>query len=263
MEEQTSKTFINSILDSHIDSDVHQDILKNHAKESITLLNFGNINISNVNSKIIQQVEFSETEISPFHKNDIDCTAAVDSVCRKPSTYTFNQQKISFPDLQALLIRSFSPGENGRRHYPSAGGLYPVEPLVFLFPERIEGFSHKPGCYHFRPLKKKLQLLKTMSGSFFFDNILHGLIDKKHHPCFSILYLANVGKAIFKYRYRGYRHALMEAGSMYQQATRISDEAGLRTTVWSSFSDQQLNHALELDHSTYLPLTLQFFGYGD
>ena len=88
-------------------------------------------------------------------------------------------------------------------------------------------------------------------------------MNKKGLPCFSILYLASIGKAIFKYRYRGYRHALMEAGSMYQQATITGQKIELRNTVWSTFSDQELLHAVELDHSSYMPLTLQLFGYGD
>jgi hypothetical protein len=75
--------------------------------------------------------------------------------------------------------------------------------------------------------------------------------------------MAHLGKAIFKYRYRGYRHALMEAGSMYQQATTISQQKDLRTTVWSTFSEQQMLYELSLDHGTYLPLTMQLFGYGE
>jgi hypothetical protein len=50
---------------------------------------------------------------------------------------------------------------------------------------------------------------------------------------------------------------------MYQQAAVTGQKMELRNTVWSTFSDQELLHAVELDHSAYMPLTLQFFGYGD
>ncbi|WP_165482741.1 SagB/ThcOx family dehydrogenase [Legionella gresilensis] len=258
------KIFVKSLVNNYIDSTVLQDIIKTHAKESITLVPYGNVNISNVPNDLIKKVQFSETEISSFHKYDIDCNSFPSPpVSRRASLNSFSQKKISFEDLQKWLIKCFSPDDHGRRPYPSAGGLYPIEPLVFLFPERIEGFSHIPGCYHFRSLGKKLQLIKTMQKEFFFDKILHNLISQNAQPCFSILYLAAIEKAIFKYRYRGYRHALMEAGAMYQHATHTFEGAGLRTTVWSSFGDQQLMYALDLDHSSYIPLTLQFFGYGD
>lgn len=259
------KIFVNALLDSYLDSNVHQDVVKMHAKESITLLNYANINISNINNAIVEQIQFSEAEISPFHLHDIKCDHADNHThSRQPSLNRFSTKKIDFIELQKLLIHSFASDKNGRRPYPSAGGIYPVEPLVFLFSERIDGFSsHISGCYHFRPLSKKLQLIKRMPKQFFFENLLHGLIKKDQQPCFSILYLASIDKSIFKYRYRGYRHALMEAGSMYQKATEIADDMGLRNTVWSSFSEQQLMHVLGLDHSAYMPLTLQFFGYGD
>ena len=167
-----------------------------------------------------------------------------------PSIAKFNEKKIDFSLLKRLLVQSFSPSNSGNRPYPSAGALYPIEPFVFLFPERIDHFEdNKPGCYHFRAVSKQLQLIKPKLMPYFFDKL--------------ILYVVNLSKAIFKYRYRGYRHALMEVGSMYQQATICSQEMGLKNTVWSTFSDQEMLYALDLDHGSYLPMTMQFFGYGD
>lgn len=265
MEKSAPNVFINAMLDNVLESDVTKDILKAHARESISLLNFGNLSITRANQKLVEQVQFTEAEISPFHKNSIDCeTVSLKPHERKPSLNAFSPEKIDFFDVKKLLLQSFSADENGRRPYASAGGLYPVEPLVFLFPERLTGFSsHKPGCYHFRAITKKLQLIKAMEHVFFYDQLLHGILGENETPAFCVLYTAVMSKATFKYRYRGYRHAVMEAGSMYQKATDVSDQMGLRTTVWSGFSEQQLIYALNLDHSVYLPLTMQFFGYGE
>ena len=265
MELSQKKTFVNTLLDSHLDSNVYNDILKTYAKETISLIKYGNLNITNVNTAIVNQIQMTESELSPFHKHDIDCDLHFQyEDARKPSLSVFNQKKIDFFTLKRFLVESFSPSENNSRPYPSAGGIYPVEPLVFLFPERIDNFAaHIPGCYHFRPLSKKLQLIKPLSIDYFFDTLIHEFMNKQGLPCFSMLYLASIGKAIVKYRYRGYRHALMEAGSMYQQAAVTGQKMELRNTVWSTFSDQELLHAVELDHSAYMPLTLQFFGYGD
>ena len=264
MEEVEKKPFINAILDNYIDQIVYQDILKSYAKETISFLSYGNLSITNMSSTLLNQVQFTETEISPFHKHDIDCEKFVPAKKnRKPSIALFDEKKLDFPIIQQLLVNSFSDNE-GTRPYPSAGALYCVEPLVFLFEERLNQFeNHLSGCYHFRPISKKLQLIKQISINNFYDKLIHGCMNNNHLPCFGILYLINISKAIFKYRYRGYRHSVMEVGSMYQQATICSQEFGLRNTVWSTFSDQEILYALDLDHGAYMPITMQFFGYSE
>lgn len=263
----TKTTFINGLVEGSVDAQVYQDIRRTFARETISFIKHGNLSITNTNPKLISRVEFTECEISPFHKHDIDCSAIPTTEFeRSASTSKFSNKKIDFSTIQNLLVNSFSPAESGSRPYPSAGGLYPVEPLVFLFKDKINGFEDMlSGCYHFRPISKKLQLIKQTKFSTFYEKMLHGFVgnDSEHWPNFCILYLAHIGKAIFKYRYRGYRHALMEAGSMYQHATHISQKMDLRSTVWSTFSEQQMLYELSLDHGTYLPLTMQLFGYGE
>jgi SagB-type dehydrogenase family enzyme len=263
----TNTTFINGLIEGNLDPQVYQDIRRTFARETISFIKHGNLSITETNPKLISRVQFTESEISPFHKHDIDCSHIKASQFeRKASTPKFINKKIDFTAIQNLLINSFSPEESGSRPYPSAGGLYPIEPLVFLFNDKINDFDNAPaGCYHFRAVSKKLQLIRKMDMNRFYEKMLHGFVgnDPAHWPNFCVLYIAHLGKAIFKYRYRGYRHALMEAGSMYQQATLISQQQGLRTTVWSTFSEQQILYELSLDHGTYLPLTMQLFGYGE
>ncbi|MFC3909245.1 SagB/ThcOx family dehydrogenase [Legionella dresdenensis] len=259
--------FINSLIEASLDAQVYQDLRKTFARETISFIRHGNLSITNTNPKLISRVQFTECEITPFHKNDISCEETEPAqFTRQNSTAKFADRRIDFATIQQLLTATFSPAASGTRPYPSAGGLYPVEPLVFLFNDRINGFNDKPqGCYHFRPVSKKLQLIKELDINHFYQKMLHEFVGNEsgHWPNFCILYLAHLGKAIFKYRYRGYRHALMEAGAMYQQATLTSQQAGLRTTVWSTFSEQQMLFELGLNHETYLPLTMQLFGYGE
>lgn len=258
------KPFINALVDHYLDQSVYHDILKTYAKETISFMDYGNLSITNMSSVLLNQVQFTETEISPFHKHDIDCeNTQPTQTRRKPSVAVFNDKKIDFSDVQSILVNSFSPNDD-TRPYPSAGGLYCIEPLVFLFQERINHFEHHlAGCYHFRPISKKLQLIKPISIAYFYEKLIHGYIKNNQLPCLGILYLVNISKALFKYRYRGYRHALMEIGSMYQQATICSQAMGLRNTVWSTFSDQEMLYALDLDHGAYMPMTMQFFGYSE
>ncbi|TAL61386.1 MAG: SagB/ThcOx family dehydrogenase [Legionella sp.] len=261
------KTFTNGLVEGVIDSQVYQDIRRSFARETISFIKHGNISITNVNPKLISRVQFTEAEISPFHKHNIDCNDTPPSAfVRKSSTPQFINQRMDFATIKQVLVDSYAMNVSGTRPYPSAGGLYPVEPLVFLFAEKMNGFPNaRSGCYHFRPISKKLQLIKELNMQHFYEKMLHEFVgtDANCWPNFCVLYVAHLTKAIFKYRYRGYRHALMEAGSMYQQATLISQQNNLRTTVWSTFSEQQMLYELSLDHGTYLPLTMQLFGYGE
>lgn len=258
-------TFLSGHVENYIDTKVYNEVLKFYAKECISLFEYGFVSISAVESTIIEKIQFTECEISPFHKNDIPCYRNESpSFTRQASTSGFAQKKISFAELQSWLINTFSPDEAGRRPYPSAGGLYPVEPLIFLFEESIE--TEQPlisGCYHFRPISQTLQLIKPLSKEFFYSQLLHSLVEPAQQPTFCMLYMAHFGKSIFKYRYRGYRHAVMEAGSLYQLAISTSQTIGLSNTVWSSFAEYELLAALDLDPGTFMPITMQFFGYAE
>lgn len=264
---EKKSVFTSGLVESSLDAQVYQDVRKTYARETISFIKHGNISITDVNPKLIARVQFTECEISPFHKHDIDCnTSTRPAFVRKASSFSFVDKKIAFADIQRFLVDSFAIQATGSRPYPSAGGLYPVEPLVFLFNDKIDGMQDAPaGCYHFRSVSKKLQFIKAMDMHHFYANVLHGFVGENPEswPNFCVLYVAHIGKAIFKYRYRGYRHALMEAGSMYQHATLVSQQNGLRTTVWSTFSEPQMLYELGLDHGTYQPLTMQLFGYGE
>jgi SagB-type dehydrogenase family enzyme len=261
---QHSRThFITGDVESGVDSKVYESILKTHAKEAITLLDVGLFSVTNAENEMIERVQFTECDILPFHSQDITCVSdEAAEYQRHPSINAFDSKNITFNNLSKFLVHAFSPDEKGRRPYPSAGGLYPVEPLVFMFNERVDN-EIQSGCYHFRPISKKLQLIKNVTYERFFNKILHGMIPLDKAPCFCILYIAHLSKSIFKYRYRGYRHAVMECGAMYQQATIVSQQQGLKTTAWSSFGDHEVLHEINLDYGVFLPITMQLFGYRD
>ncbi|MBV9575541.1 MAG: hypothetical protein JO149_02835, partial [Gammaproteobacteria bacterium] len=201
MNTSIKKNFMASLVEGSIDAKVNQDILKTHAKESIVFPSYGNLSITNINPNIISRAEFTECEISPFRKHELTCeTNETPIFKRKSSQFSFNARTIDLAIIKNLLIHAFSPSEEGHRPYPSAGGLYPIEPLVFIFNERLENpeaiFS---GCYHFRPISKSLQLIKKISLTYFCENLLHHFIEINHAPNFAILYIAHLGKTIFKY----------------------------------------------------------------
>jgi SagB-type dehydrogenase family enzyme len=263
MEANKDNCINNGMLNAHIDNEVYQDILKTYAKETICLLPLGNLAKANIPTSVIKRVENTEYEISPFHKYDINCTEEKNSAFyREPSVSKFSNRHMDLKVLKQFLINSFASDETGRRPYPSGGAVYPVEPLIFIFEDRISNLGDNPfGCYHFRPVSKTLQLIKKIPAKWFYEELIHDYLDKNHLPSFVILYLAHIGKTIFKYRYRGYRHALIEVGTMCHVAGTMSQEMGLRNTVWSTFSEYQLLNELDLDAAVFMPVMMQLFGY--
>ena len=254
-----------AILKKVTDPDVYHDILKTHAKEALTFIPFGNMCLSPVNAKTIASIAALETTLPSMehHKTVLSCESEkiiLDK--RNPSVRQFSKKMLDFSVIDSLLINSFSPDYSGTRPYPSAGALYPIEPLLFLFEERVN--HDKPidsGCYHFRPVNRTLELIKRMPMLPTINKLFHGQVAEDAPPNLCILYLAHIEKSIFKYRYRGYRHALMEVGSMYQQVAMVSQALGLSSTVWSGFNDYQVMHELGLNLRVFLPITMQFLGY--
>lgn len=79
--------FINGLVESSVDPQVYQDVRKTFARETISFIKHGNLSITDTNSKLISRVQFTECEISPFHKHDIDCSQIAGSgFKRKEST---------------------------------------------------------------------------------------------------------------------------------------------------------------------------------
>ena len=253
-------------LKASIDADVYNDILKAHAKEVLTFIPFGNMCLSPVNPKTIESIAALQSTLSSLDntKKTVIPSESSEEVLngREPSLRQFSTKTLDFSVINTLLINSFSPNHLGNRPYPSAGGLYPIEPILFLFKERV--YHDKPidsGCYHYKAINRTLELIKKMEMLPTINRLFYGLVAEDAPPNLCILYLVHIGKSIFKYRYRGYRHALMEVGSMYQQVTMVSQSLGLGSTVWSGFNDYQVMHELGLNRRVFLPLTMQFVGY--
>jgi len=144
-------------------------------------------------------------------------------------------------------------GEEPRRPIPSAGGLFPVEVFLILH-EGASSPDLPAGLHHLLPVSRRLQPLPMKMPEAVFRPTDFG------QPAGGILYVLNLPKAVFKYRYRGYRHGLMEAGSLYQQAALAARHHGIGTRSWSGFCDDAVIRGIHLDPADFLPLLIQSFG---
>lgn len=142
-----------------------------------------------------------------------------------------------------------------RRPYASAGALYPIEVFLVLF--RPHANALDAGAYHLAPhdcCLRHLWPVPRREHRHFFDANLG------HCPSVSLIYVLNVRKAIFKYRWRGYRNALYEVGAMYHAVDLSARREKLVTRCWAGFPDNRVSALLKLDRSEYLPLLVHQLG---
>ena len=130
-----------------------------------------------------------------------------------------------------------------RRTVPSAGGLFPLELVVFL--RRIDGLTD--GTYHYDPIGHCLELIEP--GDHFATVLAQTLYA---YPFIEeangfIAITAVFERTQHKYGPRGYRYVLLEAGHVGHHLALRGVELGLGTLCVGGFTDAALNAALGLD----------------
>lgn len=248
-------------ISSNICIDMVDDVVNFHNKGNILIDKQFNAQIipHALQYEELRYLERSDFEITPFHDRDIACLPNMDTNIRRyPSAKAFSNNVIHFSLVKNILHHSFA-AELGHRPYPSGGALYPIEVICAIFSNRLTD-SPDTGFYHYRPLQKVLQPLKLTDAETIHD-VMYRLETSAHRtPNFAFLYVIVIGKMLIKYRYRGYRYAMMEAGAMFQQSDLIAQTFGLHNKIYSGFNDHELMKFIGLDRLSFLPLVIQSFG---
>lgn len=186
------------------------------------------------------------------------------SATRKQSAMRFAEDPLSQDAVYSIIDASLLAWTQdddvlGIRHrpYPSAGGLFPVETFVALTKPLADDGQPARGIYHVLPVSRRLVALQVPERGW-----TELLIDPGNYgyPPLVFVYAVDIRKAIFKYGARGYRHALLEAGSMYQQVDLCARTLGLGTRLWSGFQDYRLAQLLALAPSELVPVVVHWVG---
>ena len=137
------------------------------------------------------------------------------------------------------------------RTIPSGGALYPLE-LYFFSNAAIEGLE--AGLYHYSPVFNAVHLIKKGD---FRDEISSALVEFQSSLAFDlsvIIFITAVfQRSIFKYREKGYRFALMEAGHLAQNINLTATALNLGVINIGGYYDREIDRFLEIDglrHST-------------
>jgi SagB-type dehydrogenase family enzyme len=133
------------------------------------------------------------------------------------------------------------PTRRGRRVYPSAGALYPVDIVAVI--GAVDGVD--PAGYVYDPLGHSLHRRVDVDAGQL--HTLATLGDPVPSSSVTFALVATFARTRAKYGLRGYRFALLEAGHLAQALITTATALGLTALPWGGFLDRRVDDALDLD----------------
>lgn len=163
------------------------------------------------------------------------------------SVRKFSREMISLQDISYILYSScgliHTDGDfnHTRRPYPSAGARYSLEmyPLVL----NVQGL--KQGVYHYNVRDNVLELLLEEDLSSWILKVF-GQQDWLLTASVIFIITAVLDRTRIKYRDRGYRFALLEAGHMGQNICLFAANRGLGTCALGGYIDVEVDKLLDI-----------------
>lgn len=183
------------------------------------------------------------------------------SLARNESFEFFKKVEIPFPTIENLILPLLSRKKDShKRGYPSGGALYPIEIFICSLNEDSTSWPFSEKILHLLPHSRAFEKIQNSFTSRVLKDAILPIGSDIGTPDIAIIYIAYLPKTIFKYRYRGYRLALMEAGSIYMLIELQAKRFNLRCRLWSGFTDTMLCKAIGLNPAIFTPLCVHFIG---
>jgi SagB-type dehydrogenase family enzyme len=181
-----------------------------------------------------------------------------ETICARRSVRKYTGGPLSQEELSRLLYFSYGVTDP-RSHFravSSGGGLYPLD--VYAFVLRVEGLAR--GLYHYDAEHHRLDQLSLRE--FESDLKSAAWLSDIDADNLSVLFVvtATFARTTVKYRDRGYRLVLMEAGEVAQNMSLMATRLSLGACVLGGFQDDALSRLLEIDGCDEAPLLLVAVG---
>lgn len=170
---------------------------------------------------------------------------------------TLEPAPISFAQLSTILLYGYGVMRSNEgtgvprpfRAVPSAGGLYPLE-VYIATSEHVADVE--PGLYHYNSAGHHLTRLRQGA---FIGELANRFIQSELVSRSSLLLLVTgvFQRTVFKYKARGYRYVLLEAGHLGQNLGLVAASMDLGVINLGGFQDRDIDRFLEIDgvnHST-------------
>ncbi len=249
-----------------LDSTVYAEVLEFHTKGNYTIHDAfkQSTYLHNINDEQLTQLTGNELRLYP----DMDLsfpvrreTEAANIFCRNESGEKFSRANIDFSKIEKLVSPLLSNKKDShKRGYPSGGALYPTEVFICSLMDDNQSWPCPEKIVHLLPNSGEFEIVQ---GTQIIEELKQAILSTPGNigePSIAIVYAAYLPKTLFKYRYRGYRLALMEAGSIYMLIELQAKKLGLRCRLWSAYTDTMLSKAIGLNPTLFFPMCVHFIG---
>lgn len=155
-------------------------------------------------------------------------------------------------ELSRLLFYSYGLTDRaqGRRAVASAGALYPLE--VYALALAVAGLDR--GIYHYNVENHSLDAVERGERLAALDRCVSFADVQIERAALVLVVTGLFGRSTFKYKDRGYRLVLMEAGSLAQNLCLVANRLGLDACLLGGFLDDELSRLLGIDGQEEAPL---------
>ncbi len=253
-----------------VDEEVYLDTLQFNAKAHYAILPpfRGSVYLTSVSSERLSELIYADVSVAGAGERIEVARADGEPALpyRVESATSFEPNAAADFDALKRIVSSAlmaQPSESGlaRMPYPSGGALYSVLTFACRTSAVVNGWAEGDTVFQVQPFARALDSVNIDTPpETLFDALCGGATGQLGKPAFAFVYAVHLDRALFKYRYRGYRVAVMEVGAMYQRVTAEVQARKLRTRVWAGFSDCRVASVLGLDATHVLPMAVQFVG---
>ncbi|MNF81372.1 hypothetical protein D3C76_672780 [compost metagenome] len=251
----------------HTNPRVLDEVLDFHVKANFTIhpATRHYSGLHRIPAKTLNDLTGNELRLHP----DMDATLGIidlpanpeSKLYRNESGSAFNSSPIGLNTLKSLSAPFLRKKNSAfKRGYPSGGALYPIEIFFCHLSEPDDSWPCPERVLHLLPNSRTFEIIPQTQS---IDKLQEAIIPTGSNigsPSLAILYIAYLPKTLFKYRYRGYRLALMETGSLYMLADLKCKELHLENRIWSGYTDHMICKHLSLNPALFLPICVQLIG---
>ena len=181
-----------------------------------------------------------------------DRTELERTIAARRSIRAFSGAALRLEELARLLFYTY--GKTDRRGMfravASGGALYPLELYVVAF--KVDGLD--PGVYHYGVETSHLDVVKTGAYLAALKDAVSWQGVDIDNASVAIVVTAAFRRNTIKYRDRGYRMILMEAGEAAQNLSLVATSMDLGACLLGGFNDDLLSELLEIDGVDEAPL---------
>lgn len=158
---------------------------------------------------------------------------------------SFTPQPLRLEELSQLLWSAQGiTEENGyKRAAPSAGALYPIDVYAALGPDSVEGLNG--AVYQYLPATHAVKTIAKGDLRRKVAEISLSQMWMARAPVIIVI-TAEYPRITVKYKRRGVRYAMIEAGHIGQNIFLQAEALGLGAGIVGAFDDKKLIHVMEI-----------------